>query len=637
MGHQTETSDVKVFLYQQVFESHMNTQQFNFKMNTPVWLKCLGVMVFFCLLTACGGGGGGSASSGTQMTVSAIAPPPPPITLKVAESGDNLSITPSFNFGTGIISQTGSATQIQATSGSVISITKPTQTTTFKLTVQYQYQDPSTIKPSNLSGSIETTAVYTVTPTTTPPPKPTLGITATNNGVTSSTSITINSGDPVVLKPTFSFDSGYITSAEIIRPKRASDPGYSPSALPPETVSVQVNNLTTITDYPLETTRYTLKVYYENISHDIQTPVNKYIEVVVVSSPGKVSIGGNLTSPRSDHASANIPSSPLVLASGGTSDGTTVLKTSEVYDPVNNKWQLTGDMKIARRGHIATALQNGKILVTGGYDGKNALATAEIYDPSNGTWTATTGTMSLARRFHTATLLADGRVLIAGGTVVGNGDPKITELYDPIDGKFYIGTSLPEPRLGHTATLLNEGKVLITGNSTSGLDGKKTILFNYLPCTPQPCTDSSTIIPVGSMLNSRSNHTATSLTDGNILVTGGFGNGIDKAEIFNITLRSWSATASGMNGRHALHTATLLQDGSVLIVGGYDGSTPTNIIEIYKDSSFQTGKTLNTNRAMHTSALLPNGNVLIFGTYCPSSSASCTTSNTSEVWLKPVP
>jgi len=138
------------------------------------------------------------------------------------------------------------------------------------------------------------------------------------------------------------------------------------------------------------------------------------------------------------------------------------------------------------------------------------------------------------------------------------------------------------------------------------------------------------------MLNSRFNHTATSLSDGNILVTGGFGNGIAQAEIFNITLRSWSATASGMNARHALHTATLLQDGSVLIVGGYDGSTPINTIELYDGTSFGTGKTLNINRAMHTSALLPNGNVLIFGTYCPSSSATCTTSNTSEVWLAPV-
>lgn len=621
MGHQTETSDVKVFLYQQVFESHMNTQQFDFKMNTPVWLKCLGVMVLFCLLTACGGGGGGSASSGTQMTVSAIAPPPPAITLNVAVSGDNLSITPSFNFGTGIISQTGSATQIQATSRSVISITKPTQTTTFKLTVQYQYQDPSTIKPSNLSGSIETTAVYTVTPAPTPIVLPTMSLEATSSGVSSTTDITVNAGDPVILNPTFTASPGYITKAYLDTDINAN----------------YVNSNTTLTKFPTSNTTYTLKVCFYNNSCSGSYISTKTVKVWVVTVPGKITIGGNMVSGRSDHATANIPSSPLVLASGGTSDGTTVLKTSEVYDPVNNKWQLTGDMKIARRGHIATALQNGKILVTGGYDGKNALATAEIYDPSNGTWTATTGTMSLARRFHTATLLADGRVLIAGGTVVGNGDPKITELYDPIDGKFYIGTSLPEPRLGHTATLLNEGKVLITGNSTSGLDGKKTILFNYLPCTPQPCTDSSTIIPVGSMLNSRSNHTATSLTDGNILVTGGFGNGIDKAEIFNITLRSWSATASGMNGRHALHTATLLQDGSVLIVGGYDGSTPTNIIEIYKDSSFQTGKTLNTNRAMHTSALLPNGNVLIFGTYCPSSSASCTTSNTSEVWLKPVP
>jgi hypothetical protein len=89
-----------------------------------------------------------------------------------------------------------------------------------------------------------------------------------------------------------------------------------------------------------------------------------------------------------------LPGSTLILVAGGTTDGTTALKTAELYDTVNNTWRTTGEMKTARRGHTATVLQNGKILVVGGNDGVNTLATAETYDPTAGVWTNTIGPLA---------------------------------------------------------------------------------------------------------------------------------------------------------------------------------------------------------------------------------------------------
>src|SRR6476620_8525462 len=76
-------------------------------------------------------------------------------------------------------------------------------------------------------------------------------------------------------------------------------------------------------------------------------------------------------------------------------------------------WRATGRLNTARFGHTATLLQNGMVLVAGGYD-NIALASAELYDPASRTWTAT-GSLNTARYSHTATLLQNGRVLVAGG------------------------------------------------------------------------------------------------------------------------------------------------------------------------------------------------------------------------------
>ena len=88
--------------------------------------------------------------------------------------------------------------------------------------------------------------------------------------------------------------------------------------------------------------------------------------------------------------------------------------SAELYDPASGTWTGTGSLNTARDEHTATLLQNGMVLVAGGFDSIIVSASAELYDPASGTWTAT-GSLNTARSSHTATLLQNGMVLVAGG------------------------------------------------------------------------------------------------------------------------------------------------------------------------------------------------------------------------------
>ena len=278
---------------------------------------------------------------------------------------------------------------------------------------------------------------------------------------------------------------------------------------------------------------------------------------------------------------------------------------------------LTGPLGVGRQIHLAVRLEDGGVLIAGGYAfGDESLASATLYDPVADAFRPT-GSLAAARGTSTATLLRDGRVLIVGGgpTAWNHPDPFLAsaELYDTATGAFAKAGSMATPREAHSATLLSDGRVLITGgNDANGHAVASAELFD-------PATGAFTA--TGSMATGRGYHGSARLTDGRVLITGGnpgawtfSGPMLQTAEIYDPARGTFTATGS-MTRYRAWHTATLLLDGRVLITGGTSGTGDLLSAEVYDPStgSFtQTGQ-MGAPRIYHTATLLIDGRVVVAG------------------------
>jgi len=81
----------------------------------------------------------------------------------------------------------------------------------------------------------------------------------------------------------------------------------------------------------------------------------------------------------------------------------------------------------------------------------------------------------------------------------------------------------------------------------------------------------------------RSGHTASTLINGQVLVTGGWNYFVvvNSAELYDPSTGLWTTTGN-MNSARVRHTASILTNGKVLITGGVDhGYIALNSTELY--------------------------------------------------------
>ena len=333
---------------------------------------------------------------------------------------------------------------------------------------------------------------------------------------------------------------------------------------------------------------------------------------------------GNLITGRNAHRAITLNDGTLLIA-GGYDVNENALASSELYSPMTGTFTATGSLNTARRNFGITLLDNGTVLVAGGYDAFfNSLASAEIYDPATGTFTST-GSLSTARGDCTATRLSDGTVLIAGGFDTAGNSLASAELYVPSTGTFIPTGNLNTARGFATATALMDGTVLIEGGWAAAAALSSAEIYD--PARGQFTNTSGLNV-------ARVRNTATLLNGGSVLVAGGkdsAGNILASAEVYNPVTRAFVLTGS-LNTARGDHAATLLTNGTVLLEGGF-ACDPSNCLatEVNMSASaevfdpvagiFSATGSLVMARQVHTATLLSDGTVLVAGGWSGSNSA----------------
>jgi len=305
-----------------------------------------------------------------------------------------------------------------------------------------------------------------------------------------------------------------------------------------------------------------------------------------------------------------------------------------IFDTSTSTFAPAGHMATARFAPLVTMLADGRVLIAGGYGGPittyadgstsplSPLTSTEIYDPMSG-HLSSGPSMPQIHVNGTATLLSDGRVLIAGGLKnVGMGAPTTdtAELLDPAATKFTAAGFMATQRAGHTATLLSDGTVLMVG----GWKGHPADDTLFQPLFAELFDPSSATFKVtGSLSAPLNGHMAFLIPGDAVLVFDAYPT---FAEIYHVTARDFTPfsmpqqpqfvpAGSPISGPRFAGTVTQLRDGQLLFLGGQIGGDPVPTAVLLNPL---TGTAINTvslkaPRAWHTATLLDDGRVLLIG------------------------
>ena len=288
---------------------------------------------------------------------------------------------------------------------------------------------------------------------------------------------------------------------------------------------------------------------------------------------------------------------------------------------------------VAQTNHVAAALPDGRAMVMGGNTSESPLVPdstlTQIFDPATEQLARGPDLMfsAQAQVFTSVVPLASGGFLLAGSgpnAPVGALRSVLTQLFDPAaPGLTPVGDVATRGISNRTATSLSDGGALLTGGIVGATNPVSGSADRYVSVDEKWHA-------VGQMIHVRAGHTATLLRDGRVLIAGGLSCCqvpnpspefyASTAEIYDPATDAFTPAGS-MSSARGNHAAALLPDGRVLISGGdgNDPAAPPLGTEIFDPASgqFSSAGDLQAARDSHSALTLTDGRILVIGGEVP--------------------
>jgi len=298
-----------------------------------------------------------------------------------------------------------------------------------------------------------------------------------------------------------------------------------------------------------------------------------------------------------------------------------------------NRIRLLDGAPVAQTNHVAASLPDGRAMVMGGRTSESPLVPdstlTQIFDSATEEFALGPDLMfsAEAQLFTSVAPLVSGVFLLAGSGLnapVGALRSVVTQLFDPAaPGPTPVGDVATRGISNRTATPLSDGGALLTGGIVGATNPVSGSADRYASADQKWHA-------AGQMLQVRAGHTATLLRDGRVLIAGGLTCCqvpnpspefyASTAEIYDPAADAFSPTGP-MSSARGNHAAALLPDGRVLISGGdgNDPAAPPLGTEIFDPMSGQFGSAggLQAPRDSHSAVTLTDGRVLVIGGEVP--------------------
>jgi len=168
-----------------------------------------------------------------------------------------------------------------------------------------------------------------------------------------------------------------------------------------------------------------------------------------------------------------------LYAAGGYTETNSSLRALEIYDTERERWR-RGPKMPTGRNHVAAAVLDGEMVVTGGRPGPvhGGQATVESYDPKRGRWSSLPP-LATARSGHAAAV-AGGRLVVLGGEELDGGST-IEQVELLGNGGWSALPPMVTPRHGLGAVAKGKRIYALEGGPQPGLTYSRSLEFLDLP------------------------------------------------------------------------------------------------------------------------------------------------------------